>query len=456
MTLDRLLPLLDAEPALNAVLGRRDAVFAVPEPARALALASLVVRSGRRPFLVAVPTSGEAERLTHDLGAFLGAGEVELFGAWETLPFERVSPAVATMGRRSRVLWRLQESSRAPAVVVAPIRALVQRLGPATADPIIVRVGEATDRTALVDRLVHSGYRREVQVEHRGEFAVRGSIVDVYPSTADGPVRIDLWGDEVDRLSEFAVTDQRSTDAVPSVEIFPCRELLLTDEVRDRAAALVGTQPWGREQWERLAEGQTFDGMESWLPWLVTDDVTAPALLTDLFDDAAQIVLIDPARLRSRAADIAAEEADLASALARTWGADDRRLPTLHLGFERMLARTSAPMWTALDVPDSPSTPVVGATGWDPVVGDGSTLVAQLSSMLAAGSTVVVAADGAGSATRLGASLAERGLHLDVVSIDSTSLAAPGGRIVVAPLERGARVAGCGLALLAESDITGR
>jgi len=456
MTLAALLPLLDDEPALNSVLGRRAASFAVVEAGRAVSLASLVVRSGRRPFLVAVATSTEAERLVHDLGAFLGADEVELFGAWETLPFERVSPAVTTMGRRSRVLWRLRDRARAPRVVVAPIRALVQRLGPrpGECEPIVVRVGADAVQAELVDRLVRFGYRREAQVEHRGEFAVRGSIVDVYASTADGPVRIDLWGDEVDRLTEFAVTDQRSTVAIDVTEIFPCRELLITDEVRARAAALVGSQPWGREQWERLAEGQTFDGMESWLPWLVDDD--DPALLPDLLDAEAQIVLIDPARLRSRAADIAAEEADLESALARTWGADDTGLPALHLPFDRLLTETPAPMWTLLDVPDSPATPVVGAAGWDPVVGDGAALVAQLSTALSAGATVVVAADGAGSADRVGVLLAERGVQLAVSSVDDRSLAAPGGRIVVAPLERGVRFPACGLALLAESDVTGR
>ncbi len=106
-------------------------------------------------------------------------------------------------------------------------------------------------------------------VEHRGEVAVRGSIVDVYPSTADAPVRIDLWGDEVDRLTEFAVDDQRATASLSEVTIFPARELLPDDAVRERAEALIAAEPWGREQWQRLSDGQFFDGMESWLPWLV-------------------------------------------------------------------------------------------------------------------------------------------------------------------------------------------
>ena len=253
------------EPALTQVLGTASAVLAVPEPARAIIVAGLARLTSRQPIVVAVPTSADAERLAHDLGAFLGRDEVDLFPAWETLPFERVSPSVEVMGRRLRTMWHLRNGGRAggaergrgaPRVVVASVRALVQRLGPHVEDtePVVVGHGDQLDPTALVAELVAAGYRREELVEHRGEVAVRGSIVDVFPSTADAPVRIDLWGDEVDRLTEFSVADQRSTVDLAEVELFPCRELLATDEVRQRAEALVGREPWGREQWERLSE----------------------------------------------------------------------------------------------------------------------------------------------------------------------------------------------------------
>src|ERR671918_573243 len=242
------------EPALAQALGRASATLAVAESARAIVTAGLARLTSRRPVVLAVPTSTEAERLAHDLAAYLGEDAVELFPAWETLPFERVSPSIETMGRRLRVLWRLRHAvdqaaghsgepagdhaaghvGRVPAVVVASVRALVQRLGPHVTDvvPVAVRPGQRLDRDELVADLVTAGYRREGLVEHRGEVAVRGSIVDVFPSTADGPARIDLWGDEVDRLTAFAISDQRSTDPIDSVEIFGCRELLPTDEVR--------------------------------------------------------------------------------------------------------------------------------------------------------------------------------------------------------------------------------
>src|SRR5438874_5062816 len=218
-------------------------VLAVPEAARAFVLAGLSGATGHHPLVVATPTTADAERLAHDLRAYLGTDEVDILPAWETLPFERVSPSVDTMGRRLRVMWRLRDPERHPRVLVAGVRALVQRLGPHVeeVEPIVVRPGDTgIDPADLAARLVSVGYRREYQVEHRGEVAGRGSIVDVFPSTADRPIRIDLWGDEVDRLTELSVNDQRATDPVESAELFPCRELLPTDDVRERAAALVG------------------------------------------------------------------------------------------------------------------------------------------------------------------------------------------------------------------------
>ena len=250
--LAQLLPLLRSDPTFVDLQGLRAAVVSVPEPARAFAIAGAVEAAGRHPAIVAVPTAGDAERLAHDLAAWLGPDAVELAPAWETLPLERVSPSVETMGRRLRAMWRLLGGTptagvveRAPRVLVAPIRSLLQRLGPGVEHlaPVVVRRGEQIDPDVLVARLVAMGYRREYQVEHRGELAVRGSIVDVFGSTAEGPVRIDLWGDEVDRLTEFGVGDQRSTDDIEVVELFGCRELLPSHDLRATAAALVGRSP---------------------------------------------------------------------------------------------------------------------------------------------------------------------------------------------------------------------
>ena len=455
MILDQLPALLADEPALIAAMGRREAMLAVPEPARAITLAAIAEQSERRPLVVAVPSSADAERLTNDLTQYVGVDDVDYFPAWETLPFERVSPSVETMGRRERILHRLRDPERGPSIIVAPARALLQRLAPGAGyiDPIVIGPGDTVDPVELVEQLVGYGYRREYQVEHRGEVAVRGSIVDVFPSTADAPIRIDLWGDEVDRLTEFSIADQRSTISLSEASLYPCREMLLDDESRARAAELVAEQPWGREQWERLAEGQLFDGMESWLPWLAPDG--RPEILFDRVAADALVVVLEPNRLRDRAADILAEEADLAVTLAKTWDAGVDDLPRLHVEFDDLLANTEAPVWTMTVVPEGPNVETVVAAAWGVMVGDGEALMRQTRTLLDDGYRLVVAADGDGSADRLHKLLEEQGIALRrAAGLDD--LSTPGGSIVVAPLERGFILPNANLAVLTEAEVTGR
>src|SRR5580658_9206566 len=160
-TLAPLLPLLRSDETFIGLRDLRSGVVAVPEPARAFAVAGVAEAAGRRPTLVAVPTNLEAERLAHDLEAFLGRDQVDVCPAWETLPFERVSPGVETMGRRLRAMWRLRQGAqghpeRLPKVLVAPVRSLLQRLGPHVedVDPVVVEKGQQVDPEVLVARLV--------------------------------------------------------------------------------------------------------------------------------------------------------------------------------------------------------------------------------------------------------------------------------------------------------------
>jgi transcription-repair coupling factor (superfamily II helicase) len=453
MALTELPSLLRDEPGLTRALGDPSARIAVVEVARPMAIAALAQLSGRRPLVVACPTGASAGQLFDDLTQFMPDGDVVHFPAWETLPFERVSPSVETMGQRLEVLWRLRNPDHTPAIVVAGVRALLQKLGPGatTTEPIVVRPNAIVDPDELTEALVGFGYRREGLVEHRGEFARRGAIVDVYPSTANAPIRIDLWGDEVDRLTRFGVNDQRSTIDLDEVVIFPARELTPTDDVSRRADELIAAEPWGREQWERLADGLHFDGMESWLPWLVDED----QLLTDVLPAHAKVVLIEPRRMRDRATELLAEEDDLAKALASTWARDpDKTFPRLHASPDALLA-SSGSFWTIDSTPDSPETPVVEASGWGPVGGDASGLTTRLSELLAQKYRVIVAADGEGSAQRLHELLLDHGLDLPIT--DGNSLTTrPGGHIVVAPLHRGCTLPNAKVAIVAESDLTGR
>ncbi len=480
---------------MTRVIGAPGATLAVASVAHAFVAAGILRLSGRRPVLVVTPTGAAADQLAHDIAVFTGSGSgsvpdagaagdaaerlasgladdrhVEVFPAWETLPFERVSPDVATMGRRLRLLWRLagDEGPSRPEVVVAPIKALLQRLGPwrAAARPVSVAKGQRLATDELVETLVAAGYRREPLVEHRGELAVRGGIVDVYPSTGDWPVRIDLWGDEVDRLTAFDVGDQRSVADLATVELFGCRELVLDDVMRKRAADLVGSEPWGRQQWERLADGQVFDGMESWLPWLVEGD----ELLSDLLPAEALVVVVEPRRIRDRAAELLDEEAALAEALAATWGAaEGRPSPRLHLPFDRLLSSTAAGVVSLVPSGDATDGPSIESRGWEPILGDPAKLAEQVGRLVEAGFSVLLCSQSRGAAERLASLLAEEGLLVEIESGDVEGATdsgdggrtreaepTPGARIVVAVLDRGFVLPGSKVAVLAESDLTGR
>ncbi len=465
MSLEALAGLLRSAPALADLLAP-EGVVAVPEPARAYVVAALA-RLGSAPVvLAATPTAAEAEHLAHDLQAFAGPEHVELLPAWETLPFERVSPAVETMGRRLRILWRLGAREAAgtavPTIVVASVKALLQRLGTdvAGAAPLVVRPGDRIDVDELVGRLVRAGYRREYQVEHRGEVSVRGGIVDVFPSTGDGGVRIDCFGDEVDRLTEFDVADQRSVRDVDVVEIFGCRELAERDEVRARAATLAASGGFAAEQFTRIANGEAFDGIESFLPWLAGDE----QLLTDLLGAGDEVVLVDPRRMRDRAAELLGEEEALAGALAATWGVGDdpsSSLPRLHLGFDRLLARCGARAVSLPPTADGPRTASIRAVGWPPALGDAGVLARRVAQLARAGCTVAVCCEGRGSAERLASVLATEGVVVEPLfdvtgEARDTALRRPGVHVLVQPLDRGFVIEDAGVAVLAEGDVTGR
>ncbi len=450
-----LLRLANRDASLAALMAGAERTVAIAEPAQAFAIASVAEHGARRPLVVAVPSATAAARLTHEIEAWLGPDQVAFFPAWETLPFERVSPGAETMGRRLELMWRLRRlrdgapDAGAPAVIVSPVRALLQRLGPHVEDvePVQVAGGQEVDLHRLVGELVGLGYRREYQVEHRGELAVRGSIVDVFPSTAAAPVRIDLWGDEVDRLTEFSVADQRSVADLDKVIIFGCRELLPSAEVRQRAAELRHEEPWGTQTWDRLADGMSFDGMESWLPWLTADG----HLLVDLLPETAKVLLVEPRRMRERAVEIAEEEADLAGALAVTWGAQGRDFPRLYLPFDRLLSGTGAAVAMLPAAAEGPGTATVTTTGWSPVAAGMERLMAQLRDLSAKRYTVAVCAENATSAARLSQSLRDEGFNAPVVSD-----LGPGVQVVAVPIERGFICPALEMAVLAESDLTGR
>ena len=259
-----------------------------------------------RTVLAVTATDREAEDLAAAAVDLLDPDAVEMLPSWETLPHERLSPRPDTVGRRLSIFRRLSDPANPPRVVVTAARSLIQPIAPGLGalEPVRLRVGDTHDFDDLLVRLVELAYTRVEMVTARGEFAVRGGIVDIFPPTADHPVRVEFWGDEVSELRSFSVADQRSMGPVLELRAPGCRELLLTGQVRERAAALARryeNNPQLRELLEHLAEGIPAEGMESLIPALVEGELQ---LLTDLLPGGALVLLADPERIRTRTADL--------------------------------------------------------------------------------------------------------------------------------------------------------
>jgi transcription-repair coupling factor (superfamily II helicase) len=315
VTLTGLVDLFCSEPTLVETIAdaraRRLPVLDVTAPAsmRPLIAAALSASTGRggggRPVLLVSSTYREAEELTAALQSLVGEEAVAYYPAWETLPHERLSPRSDTVGRRLELLRRLAGNSDLPAprIVVAPVRSVLQPQvhGLGELKPIRLKTGDEIDLTDLATALVNAAYTRVDLVERRGEFAVRGGIVDVFPPTEEHPVRIDFFGDTVEEIRYFSVADQRSSEiALSEITASPCRELLLTDDVRARAAALAEQHPELIEMLDKIAHGHPVDGMEALSPALVD----GMELLIDLLPTDTHVLICDPELVRGRAIEL--------------------------------------------------------------------------------------------------------------------------------------------------------
>ena len=294
-------------------------VSAGARPPLIAALAGAQDRSVRRPILAVTATGREAEDLAAALRCFLPPDVVADFPSWETLPHERLSPRSDTVGRRLAVLRRLThpdpgDTAYGPLdVVVAPVRALLQPLVKGLGDlaPVVLRAGDEMPLERAVEALAAAAYARTDLVERRGEFAVRGGILDVFPPTEQHPVRIEFWGDTVEEIRWFKVADQRSLEvAAHGVWAPPCREVLLTETVRRRAAVLAGQLPGVADMLGKVAEGIAVEGMESLAPALV-DGMES---LLDVLPPGTHVVLTDPERVRKRAHDLVSTSAEFLEA----------------------------------------------------------------------------------------------------------------------------------------------
>ncbi|WP_041684810.1 transcription-repair coupling factor [Renibacterium salmoninarum] len=265
--------------------------------------------------LAVTATSRESEDLVAALRAYLPEDAVADFPSWETLPHELLSPRSDTVGRRLSVLRRLKHGGMGTTgplrIVVAPVRAVVQPIvqGLADLEPVELSIGQRAPFDQVIRRLADAAYARVDMVTHRGEFAVRGGIIDVFPPTDPHPVRIEFFGDELESMRWFAVADQRTLTSISGTiehpkALFapPCRELLITPEVQSKAAKLKDSFPAAAAMLEKIAGGIAVEGMESLTPVLV--DSMVPVVAE--FPPGSIAVVLEPERVRGRAHDLEA------------------------------------------------------------------------------------------------------------------------------------------------------
>ena len=510
MTLSGLVDLACTGPGLERALERwriDHDVVAPPAmwPIMAAALSRAVRRGGgdgdgrgEGVVLAVTATGREAEDLTAALTSLLDRGRVAHFPAWETLPHEKLSPRSDTVGQRLAVLRRLVHPDAAAdeagdegagtagrlEVVVTPVRAVLQPIvsGLADLEPVRLRGGDEADLDQTVHRLVDAGYHRVDLVEKRGEIAVRGGILDVFPPTEEHPLRVEFWGDTVEEIRYFKAADQRSLEiARGGLWAPPCRELPLTAKVRERARALAERHPSLEEILTRIADGETVEGMEAFSPVLAEN----MELLTDLLPAGSALLVCEPERIRSRAAELvrtsqefleaswvnaaAGGEAPIDLGAAAFRSLEEVQAHSTELGLPRWTVTALNPGVVGASSDAAPSAEAgepaplsgagevldLGVQAAETYRGDTARVVGDLKRWIDDGWRVVLVTPGHGPAERLVQLVGEGGLGAaltDLAEPPRPSLVNVGTGL----LEHGFTWAGLKLAVLTEADLSGQ
>ncbi len=298
-------------PDLNKILGAKAplTLSGLARGAQPLVLADLArATKGRAVFIAADEAAMQA---VADTAAYFAPElEVLTFPAWDCLPYDRASPALSVSARRLAALHRLQGKADGPQLLVTTINAVLQRvLTPFRIRESVrlLRPGMEIGRESLIALLQRQGYSRTDTVVDAGEYAVRGSIFDIYPSGLDAGLRLDFFGDELETLRLFDPNTQRSTGVVDQHLLLPASEALLDEDsvkrFRTRYRELFGANATGDPLYQAISDGRRLAGMEHWLP-LFEDRVVT------LFDHLApgDLVVVDSAALgasEERLSDIA-------------------------------------------------------------------------------------------------------------------------------------------------------
>lgn len=255
------------------------------------------------PLLIATPTLKDAENIYEELKLFSPESfNFLIYPPWESKPFDLLTPTLSTISERINVLWQLQ--SKSP-IVIAPINALIQWVIP---KEILEReltelsVGKIIDLNLLKNQLLSLGYRLQDRVFEKGDFAVRGNIIDVFSANMGSPVRIELFGDEIEFLRFFHPETQRSENNIDDIIILPNREIILKDEyiesaqkeIKERSDS-IGIQKISRDHWVSQLKNSIYPReVDSWLPFFYSS-LSRPI---DYLSSSGTLILIDEKKIQ--------------------------------------------------------------------------------------------------------------------------------------------------------------
>ena len=283
-------------PDLKRILAARDPLTLASLPRGSLPLVlSDLARAAKKRAVYIAPDDAAMRAAAEAARFFAPEIEVITFPAWDCLPYDRASPALSVSAERLATLHRLQHPGAAQQLLVTTVNAVLQRV----LTPFRVResvrefkVGTQIGHESLAALLTKQGYSRTDTVIDHGEFAVRGSIVDIFPSSLDSGLRLDFFGDELESLRLFDPATQLTVERIDSHLLLPASEALLDDETikrfRSRYRELFGANATQDPLYEAISEGRRLAGMEHWLPLFETK-------LATLFEHLAKddVVVID-------------------------------------------------------------------------------------------------------------------------------------------------------------------
>jgi transcription-repair coupling factor (superfamily II helicase) len=460
-------------PDLNRILSATQplTLSSVARGAQPLVMADLARASKGRAVFIAADEA--AMRAVTDAAHFF-APELEVleFPAWDCLPYDRASPALSVSARRLSALYRLQAGKTGSQLLVTTVNAVLQR----ALTPFRIREsvrefkpGIEIGRESLSALLQRQGYSRTDTVVDKGEYAVRGSIVDIFPSGMEEGLRLDFFGDELESLRSFDPSTQMSTGVLKSHLLLPASEALLDEEsikrFRSRYREMFGAAATQDPLYEAVSEGRRLAGMEHWLPLF-------EERMTTLFDHlgAGDLLVIDSAALQAgeeRLKDIADYAEQRTSGTGQAKGSY-RPLPqdALYLladEFASSLETAPAHRASIFAAPDSGKSVDFGFTSArdfapERARGDNvyEAVAAHLAAVVKAGRKPIFAAYSTGSRSRIASILSEAGARTALAESwqEALGLAAKGSAVaLVLPLETG--FASAELELLTEQDVLG-